>query len=101
MPITIARTTSASRPTDTRKTPDILSIVVTAYPLPEQRETSPGVVTVGRVIYPKVRGSPEFASNPNGSVATCGLHVVAEGKNVPVGILEPRHLISGGRGPNS
>ena len=70
MPITIARTTSASRPTDTRKTPDILSIVVTAYPLPEQRETSPGVVTVGRAIYPKVLGSPQFASNQNGSVAT-------------------------------
>ena len=102
MPITIAMTTSASRPTDTRKTPEILSIVVTAYPLPEQRETSPGVVTAGRAIYPKVRGSPQFASNPNGTVATwkAGLNVVAEGKNVPIRILEPCHLIPGGRGPN-
>jgi hypothetical protein len=66
MPITIARTTRASRPTDTRKTPDILSIVVTAYLLPGQRETSPGVVTAGRAIYPKVRGSPQSLATRTG-----------------------------------
>jgi hypothetical protein len=47
----------------------ILSIMVTAYPPAERRETSPAEVTVGHPIYPKVRGSPHFASNPNGSLA--------------------------------
>ena len=61
---------------DTRKTlktfawpSAILSIMVTAYPPTGRRETSPAEVTVGHPIYPKVRGSPQFASNANGSVA--------------------------------
>jgi hypothetical protein len=47
----------------------ILSIMVTAYPATERRETSPAEVTVGHAIYPKVRESPQFAGNSNGSGA--------------------------------
>jgi hypothetical protein len=61
MPITIAMATRVSRPIDTRKTADILSIVVTAYLPSGHSETSPAVVTVGRTIYPKVLASSQFA----------------------------------------
>ena len=57
----LLKATRASKPTDTRKTletftwpPAIVSIVVSAYLSPGDRETSPARVTVGQRIDPKV-----------------------------------------------
>ena len=66
----------------------ILSIMVTAYPATERSETSPAEVTVGHAIYPKVRRSPQFGSNPTGLERWNGCGLFDRAVN-PRNLLQP------------